>query len=108
MPKSEDALDQRRPRQKLGKAEKAAYARKMFEEDLLRPPKNPIKPLVLPKKPPHRMKEQDDLDDEPPQPAAPPAPPPMPAPPSPATDTFLRNPLYNPWHDLIRRMLEIP
>lgn len=93
MPKSEDALDQYRPRQKLGKAEKAAYARKMFEEELVQPPKNPIKPLVLPKKPPHRRAEVD----EPPQQVA------RSNTPSPATPTeaFLRNPIYAPWHHLL-------
>lgn len=60
MPKSEDALDQGRPRQKMGKAEKRAYAKEMFAQELLQPPKNPIKPLVLPKKPPHRRDEDEE------------------------------------------------
>lgn len=98
MAKSEDALDQYRGRQKFGKVEKAAYARKMFEEDLLRPPKDPIKPLVLPKKPPHRRAEEQVS-------AAPPvARPPSTAPqtPSPSTAAFLANPVFAPWHHLLR------
>lgn len=57
--RSQDALDQRRPRQKMGKKEKQAYAREKHIEDLLQPPKNPPPdwlndPSLLPKKPPGR------------------------------------------------------
>jgi hypothetical protein len=62
--KSTDALDQGRPRQRFSKKEKAAYARKMFEESLLLPPKNPPPawlqdPSLLPKKPPMKRVEDD-------------------------------------------------
>jgi hypothetical protein len=136
MPKSEDALDQARPRQKFSKAEKRAYAKQMFEQELLQPPKNPIKPLVLPKKPPHRRNEDDQklitrveerlarssgrgvyiagtphyvgaFPKTPPDVHAPPRPPPDPRVAA-ATPATLSDPRYNPWHDLIRRMLEIP
>lgn len=105
MAKSEDALDQYRGRQKFGKAEKRAYAKKMFEEDLVRPPKNPIKPQYLPKRPPGARAEEP-IQAAPPSTA--PAPRPKPAHSSERTEAFLKNPLYAPWHHLIRRILEIP
>jgi hypothetical protein len=113
MPKSEDALDQARPRQKFSKAEKRAYAKQMFEQELLQPPKNPIRPLVLPKKPPHRRNEPEEparAGSPPPTSPrfhVPPRPPPDPRVAA-ATPATLSDSRYNPWHDLIRRMLEIP
>jgi len=101
MPKSEDALDQARPRQKFSKAEKRAYAKQMFEQELLQPPKNPIAPLVLPKKPPGVRP-----DPEEPARAGSPTPTSPRTPPPPVTAHL--EPRFNPWHDLIRRMLEIP
>ena len=54
-----DALDARRPRQKLGKKEKIAYAKEKAAEDLLVPPKAGLAsfltdPTLLPKRPPQR------------------------------------------------------
>lgn len=62
-PKSEDALDQRRPYQRLSKKDRIAYAREKHLEDLMLPPKNPppawlSDPSLLPKKPPTRRSEE--------------------------------------------------
>lgn len=57
---SEDALDRRAFRKGgFSKAEKRAYAKQKFAEDLIQPPKNPppawlSDPSLLPKKPPTR------------------------------------------------------
>lgn len=54
-----DALDARRPRQKMGKKQKQAYAKEKAMEELLLPSKTPppawlSDPSLLPKKPPGR------------------------------------------------------
>jgi hypothetical protein len=54
-----DALDARRPRQKMGKKAKIAYAKDKAMEELLQPAKNQLPawlsdPSLLPKKPPGR------------------------------------------------------
>jgi hypothetical protein len=54
-----DALDARRPRQKMGKKERQAYAKEKAMEELVQPPKAPLAPWLsdpslLPKKPPGR------------------------------------------------------
>ena len=56
---SSDALDRPRPRGKMGKKAKQAYAREKAAEELLLPPKTPppawlSDSSLLPKKPPGR------------------------------------------------------
>jgi hypothetical protein len=63
--KSQDALDQGRPRQKFSKKQKAEYAREKHMEALLEPPKLGlasflVNPALLPKKPPPRKAVSDD------------------------------------------------
>lgn len=102
MPKSEDALDQARPRQKWSKAEKRAYAKKMFEEELIQQPKNPIAPLVLPKKPPHRRHEEEESRAQSTPPPTPPTRRPPTHPPRPLTPTFLTDPVFAPWQHMVQ------
>jgi hypothetical protein len=54
-----DALDARRPKQKLGKKQKQQFAQEKALEELLVPPSKPLAPWLsdpslLPKKPPGR------------------------------------------------------
>jgi hypothetical protein len=54
-----DALDARRPKQKMGKKQKQEYAKEKEMERLMEPPSKPLAawlsdPSLLPKKPPGR------------------------------------------------------